>query len=240
MKIFRLFFSGSLMMLFSLHCIAQDTIYKRNSQILNANIITISTTTIQYTRPEIGEIPVYTISIDEVDHVKLKNGDIEKFNAPGFRFTTPEAPNVPSTPVPSPDYVAEPEKLFPIEPNGDLLKYKGKDISANAAFRIMRSVNDKEVDHQISLAKKNRLRQYIGFGSIPLIADGVGYLLEAELLNNNSSLQSASSVDPETAHIISGACIVGAGVCLGIAYVNHKSYIRRKLKAAELYNLRIK
>lgn len=61
--------------------LAQDTIFKRNSEVILAKILEVSPTEIKYNRFDLQGGPTYTIRKDEITGIHYKNGLVDEFTA---------------------------------------------------------------------------------------------------------------------------------------------------------------
>jgi len=209
MKYFLLF----LFVLLAFHSFSQDTIFKRNKEIVVANITMISSNEIKYIRPDIGEKPLFSILTTDVEHIKLRNGE-EQFFKQEIQHSIVEE----TKPIP----------LVPILVQGDQFVVDGKDLGISRTNKMLRKLDDPEINRLVYKAKKNRILQYTAFGAIPFLADALGVLI------------ASGEQEIENPAIIGGVCVGGAAACLLIGYINHKKALQRQIKAVELYNLRIK
>lgn len=64
---------------------AQDVIVKRNGERIKATILKVSSKHIKYVRPA-TELPVYKLSVNEIERIEYLNGDIDTFS----RTSTPQ------------------------------------------------------------------------------------------------------------------------------------------------------
>lgn len=86
-------FAGALLLLGSLAVQAQDIITQRNAEEIEAKVLKVGDTTIEYKRADNPDGPVYVLPAREVFMIRYQNGSRDIINAWGSKFRTRTAPN---------------------------------------------------------------------------------------------------------------------------------------------------
>lgn len=74
----------SLLLVLSLSTFAQDTLFKRNGEVILGKVTEINKTDIKYKKNNNPDGPTYSIGIDDVTMIEYKNGTKDVFQSPGI------------------------------------------------------------------------------------------------------------------------------------------------------------
>lgn len=210
---------------------AQDTIVKKNNEIIQAKIMEITQSEIKYKKYTFLDGPTYIENKSEIQYIRFSNGLKEEFSS------TPAAPASASASKVEPEASANADYYNPnmhfsngpqkMEPYGVRYKYQGRKISESEMQKILMKTQDKQIISYVQNAKDARAMSYIGFAAFPL---GVGSLyFLANSVNSSNTLNNGSFA----ASIL---CLGGAIACPIISGIyKHKRSVNNR-KAVELYN----
>ncbi len=207
---------------------AQDTIYKRNGELIPAKVLEINTKEITYKRADLLDGPLFIINKNEIKKIKYVTGTIDSFKV----------------------VIAEPKKqtvinntAFSITYNNQIQNsnrrgvylYQGHHISDRRVLFLAQEKNqvwkDKEIELNISSSKRNKALQYVlGFGGAAI---GVIGLYGSAIATSFSS----NSGDNATIALVALAS-VGLVVSSQIISFSYKlKRIKHSDKVVESYNL---
>jgi hypothetical protein len=205
---------------------AQDTIVKRNNEIIPAKIIEITPTEIKYKKFSFQDGPTYVESKSDIQYVKYSNGLKEQFTE-----EKPKAPPQEET-TSNNDYYnpggnfSQPRSLK-MEPYGSKYKFQGRKIGEREMQSILLKTQDRQIINYVQGAKDAHLWSFIGFAAIPL---GIGSI--AFLANSVT----ASGTLNEGNFAASVLCFGGAIACPIISGVYKHKRKYNNYKAVEIYN----
>ncbi|MGZ3867221.1 MAG: hypothetical protein ACXVC6_00950 [Bacteroidia bacterium] len=74
----------SLILIFSFATFAQDTLFKRNGEVILGKVTEINKTDIKYKKNNNPDGPTYSIGIDDVTMIEYKNGSKDVFQSPNI------------------------------------------------------------------------------------------------------------------------------------------------------------
>lgn len=213
-------------------CKAQDTLYKKNGEILLTKIIEVNTQTIKYTQVN-SDLPIYILDRSEVVMIRYKNGSRDVFNA--------ESPQV------NEDYVAKKIKeprsrsknFFDIQNSiitiaGNRYSIFDLKLSPQYVDAIVLNKNDKQLSLMIKAAQDTRrTSKLLGFAPIPLGVSSYIMLIAGSLNSANTTNGGIS-----TNYLAVSGLLAVAAIGTGIASIvlNAQSKAMRK-KTVEKYNL---
>lgn len=63
---------------FTTQLFAQDKIYRKNGQVVEAKVIEVGSTEIKYKLPDDAESPIYVLEKDRINKIEYQNGKVEK------------------------------------------------------------------------------------------------------------------------------------------------------------------
>jgi hypothetical protein len=154
--------------------VAQDTIVKRNGDIIYARVLEIGPAEVKYKRSDFSDGPLYVETKEAIKSIRYSNGLKEEYVLVEVK-----------TPVyvgaREPDYIKDRNKeqlaYGKIQQTGTRFYYKNSSLGENELHSILLKTKDKEIVGLVGKSKDSRALQYIGFGAIPL---GIGavYLLQ--------------------------------------------------------------
>ncbi|MDF2436115.1 MAG: hypothetical protein K0Q95_491 [Bacteroidota bacterium] len=209
---------------------AQDTIIKKNNDMIQAKIIEISSTQIKYKKFNFQDGPTYIEAKSDIASIKFSNGIKEIFNNPVIH-TEPAATN--STATAAGDYydpnAGRVVSRVKMEPYGARYKYNGRKIGEREMQEVLLKTNDKEIIQKIQSAREAKHLQYIGFAAFPL-----GIASFATLLGGTNQYGQVNDGALTGSFLLLGAAIA-CPVLSGV--FKHKRTVGNK-KAVELYNER--
>lgn len=148
---------------------AQDTLYKRNGEVVAAKITEIGTAEIKYKRFSMQDGPLFVVGKNEVQKIRFANGVVDSF------AVSVAAPATPSAPASSGEFKTVQPSSSPAlsglisNPRGGIYYYNGARINEKRmlllAFDKNRSWKNKELEKAITAASDFKRNQYIaGFG----------------------------------------------------------------------------
>jgi hypothetical protein len=204
---------------------AQDTIYKRNGEILSAKIIEINSTEIKYQRADMKDGPLFVNYKNDIKKIKYAVGIIDSFSIVTIK------------PVPTKSngviYINKGSNQIEFAGRKGVYKYQGHYLSDRRLLQLAEDKNDSWKDKPMQLAiiesKKNKSLQYaVGFGGA---GAGILSLFAGGIYADNNYYNDG----------IFPALVIINGVGLFVAsqiISNHFKHQRVKQanKVAELYN----
>ena len=167
------------------NCSAQDTLYKRNGEILSTKILEISSTEIKYKRFNLQDGPLFISDKNEIRKIKYFNGTIDSFAVakPAVQpaVTDPIIINSQQTIPPQCDLIRN--------PRGGIYYFNDTRLSEKRMLYLAidknRKWKSKELDKAIMATRDYKSNQYIaGFGGAAL---AVACLIAAGSSSNNNS-----------------------------------------------------
>jgi hypothetical protein len=211
---------------------AQDTLYKKNGDIVLAKILEVNTQTIKYSQVN-SELPIYILDRSEVFMIRYKNGSREVFNS---------EPNVAND-----EYVAQKIKAprsrsknlvdlqnSPVTIAGNRYSISEFKLSPQYVDAIVLNRNDKQLSVMIKAAQDTRrTSKLLGFAPIPLGVSSY-FLLIVGSLNSANTVNGGISANYLALSGIMAAAAIGTGIASIV--LNSQSKAMRR-KAVEKYNL---
>ncbi len=160
--------------------VAQDTITKRNSEIIIAKILEINPTEIKYKRVDNIDGPLYIINKSEVKMIVYVNGMKELFEEKPIAKTAISISN-------NDDYVQKKAESNKIDMWSSGKYRQGNHmLNERDAHYLLLQTKDKKIMSLVGQAKDAKGMQYIGFAGIPLGIGAYGLLI-ASAINGGSS-----------------------------------------------------
>lgn len=216
--------------------IAQDTIVKRNSDLIIAKILEISPTEIRYKKFEFQDGPTYIEIKSTVQMIRYSNGMKETFGEVKKEKEEVQAEKTTVKVVDDVDYYSKPNSVTgtsKIEVFGSKYRTNGKRINEKAMRTMLLETKDPKIATLVDQSKRAQRRQFIWIAAIPL-----GQIAAVAAL-------SARPYDPITQTYgarnngmvaLSTVCVVGAIACPIVA-INQKHKKKSTTAAAiKLYN----
>ena len=191
---------------------AQDTITKRNSEIVIAKILEINPTEIKYKKFNFQDGPTYTEKRSDIKMILYSNGAKEIFE--------PEQPKKIEVQIPdNVDYYGETSASSnKIEILGKVkFRQKGLILNERKLQNVLIQTKDKKIVALVRDAKTAKAMQYIGFAAIPL---GI-----VAIITYNEGMLAGGAV-----------CLVAAVACPIASGVFKKNRISYNKAAVKLYN----
>jgi hypothetical protein len=214
---------------------AQDTIYKRNGDVVFAKVMEINPVEVKYKKFNFSDGPLYIDRKETIRLIKFANGMKEEFEL--------NAATISSLPVQQETYYREdrrgytavPREFNKIYPLGSKFTYQNNVIGENDLHRMLLKTRDKEIITLVGKSKDSHILQFIGFGAIPL---GIGaiYFLQKSGFGSYSYYGRSSPNNGDLA--LSAVCLVGAIACpigSGIFKQKRKNY---NSDAIDVYNVK--
>lgn len=212
---------------------SQDTIVKKNGDIVIAKVLEIGPTEIKYKRYDFQEGPMYIEIKSNLDKIIFSNGIKEVF---------PSAPPSPSNQViinnnePPRDYYNHPITASnKIERWGMQYRYHNERLNEKDMFEILNKTKDKKIVGLVAQAKDAKALQYIGFFGIPLgILSGIFLAKSTGMFYNSPYNNSYPNRNSDLT--FSGLFLAGAITCpivSGIQKAKRSTYTHDAIK---LYN----
>lgn len=214
---FLLFF----MMIISFPCLAQDSIFRRNKQLVLGYVTEVSDKEIKYRKFSSTEGTIYIENTSEIEKIKYRDGNTDVFLVP-MPWELPKKKVTAGMPVMNEDR----KKL---EKKRTKYLYGDRKINEKQMHQLLLSLNNPQITKEVRRAKTAKGLQYIGFGAIPATFLGSICLgLENEL---------RFSEDGDNGPIRLGAVFFGgAAAFLTTAICFKISHNRHNEKAVKLYN----
>jgi hypothetical protein len=202
-------------------CVAQDTIVKRDGQLLIGTVLEVSTEEVKYKKIDFPDGPTYIQIKSTIERINYHGGHVDIFKEEE-KISKENASK-------SADYV-EFENGTPII-KMDSYYRRGPDVMTERdVHKLLLSTKDPEIMSCVKNAKTSKALRYLGFAAIPLIVSSIAVLSicsDVEQLSNSESNAYLSAS--------AGLAICSAGVYGTSIYFN----INRKVKnrqAIKLYN----
>jgi hypothetical protein len=155
---------------------SQDTIIKRNSDILIVKVIEVNPTEIKYKKFDFQDGPTYTELKSNVKIIRYKSGLKEEFSEKAVIVERPSNTDV---------YNNQPAFSNDIEQIGTRFQYKGIMLNETMLHSLLLKSNDKRITGLVAESKQARAMQFIGFASIPLGIAGLYCLSTSETQTYN-------------------------------------------------------
>lgn len=207
---------------------AQDTIYKRNGEIISTKVIEINLKEVTYKRSDLLDGPLFISNINEIRKIKYYNGAIDTFSIVKEIIEPAILPNRPL-------YIVQNDinEIQPTYRKGIFL-YQGKQISDRNVIDLVSYKNqlwkNSDITYYSAQYKKSKALQYaIGFGGAAVggLAMG-GSLISTSFNSSNSDNVISASV-----------AILGASVFVASQIVSATfkfKAIKHSNKLVELFN----
>jgi hypothetical protein len=216
---------------------AQDTIFKRNGEIIYAKVSEINPEEVKFRKFNFNDGPLYIERKTDIKTIRFANGLKEEFSETVVRTSPTDNPQVvyyvdersmPQLQVRNPNR---------IEPIGNKYLYQHRQIGENELYDVLLRSKDKHIISLVGKAKDCRTLQFIGFGAIPL---GIGALYFLTKSSYQSSYyyggygSSPRNNDGDLA--LSAVCVLGAITCeVGSGIFKQKRKAANR-EAVALYN----
>jgi hypothetical protein len=231
MKSFIIFFL--LLAGFTAH--AQDTIYKRNKEVIQAKIAEISSTEVKYKRFTMQDGPLFVIGRDEVQRIKFANGVVDSFAITQPVAAQPVVIQQISPTQPSVIYQSTPVLTGIIQnPRPGTYYFNQARINEKKLLFIATDKNrvwkDKELTKAIMATHDYKNNQYIsGFGG-PVV-------LIACLIGSSQMVQNGGNENVAGALVFNGIGIFIASQIISPMFKRKRAKSARRV--VELYNLQV-
>ena len=209
----------------------QDTIYKRNGDIIASKIIEINPTTVSFKRFDLLDGPMFVTDKNEIKKIKYQIGAIDSFNVAIKKPIKEEKSWVVMGGNQNPQ--TESSEMIQLTRHPAKFKYKGQAINDKKALMLVslknRSMKNKELEFATNAARDHHRNQLLaGFG-------GAGLGLLSALVGINMANQNYAN------QATTGVFLIGNGVGLFIAgQIVSGSFKSKRMKntkkAIELYN----
>ena len=169
---------------------SQDTIVKKNGDIILAKILEIGTDQIKYKKIGFEDGPTYIENKTEINWIKYKNGQKEEFKNVAYTQQIDNSANASDYYNPN----AGSDYKIKIIRN----KYRLKDVTYNERQiqNILLETNNKKIMTLVGQARDAQKSQYIGFAAIPLGLGAFYCLGRAAYANTHQS--SCSNGPPQS------------------------------------------
>jgi hypothetical protein len=205
---------------------AQDTIFKKNGEIILSRVIEIGVSEIKYKKHDFENGPTYIESKSLIRSIGFSNGQKEVFSNA-----------LPQPELPADDYVSASAPRPPshkIDIIGNRYLKDGRYYREREIQDLLLGTNDKKIMTLIGSSRDAKKMQYIGFGAFPL---GIAALTVAGkgLYLQSSSTGNKLKIRPENA-VVGVLCFAAAVTCpiLSGVYKNRRQNYNRA--AVRLYN----
>lgn len=214
---------------------AQDTLYKRNGEVIPSKVTEISSTEIKYKRFSMPDGPVFIVAKDEVQKIRFSNGVVDSFSIaspPVLTQTVAPQPKDQVSPYRPPAHTLS--GLIE-NPRSGVYYYNGARINEKKmlliAFDKNRNWKNKELEQTIMATGDFRRNQYLsGFG-------GPAILL-ACLIAAGQSAQNSASTDVSSALAFNGIGIFIASQIISPMFKGKRSRSARKV--VQLFNEQVR
>jgi hypothetical protein len=204
---------------FNMHCVGQDTIVKRDGQLVIGYVTEISPAEVKYKKVGVPEGPIYIEDKATIARIIYKNGVVDVF------------PELTSGPLPGEkdEYVKETadyRKKLMLKRVGGKYVYGDQIISERQMHEVLLSSNNPKLIKEIEGAKRASRLRYIGFAAIPLLVGTIGVLAASQTSFGGSARQQEN---------IASLLFAGAALTFGTSiYFNIRQKHHNK-EAIELY-----
>lgn len=205
---------------------SQDTITKRNSEVIIAKILEINPSEIKYKKFNFLDGPTYIEKKSDIKMILYSNGTKETFEEVKEVKAEIKISNE------TDDYVVKASETNKIEMWGSgRFRQKNHSINERNVHKIMMQTKDKKILALVSEAKRSRGMQYIGFAAIPLGVIGLG------LLGSSPQYSYAGQITYDEGLLAGGTlCILVAVACPVISIGFKKKRNANNKAAINLYN----
>ncbi len=193
---------------------SQDTIFKRNSEIVIAKILEISPTEIKYKKFDYQDGPTYTESKSNIKQVIYSSGMKEV-----FEVKLPEEQKV--VYLDNSEYYdgTKYDKIDMLHTNKYL--QQNKYYNEREMHKLLINTNDRKIAELVKVSKRSHGLQYIGFAAFPL---GI------------ATLMSFAINEPAVGISVGGICLLGTIACPIASSVFKKKRKASNQAAVNLYN----
>lgn len=213
-------FLFQLLLVFTGSCFAQDTIVKKNGQLIIAQVKEVSPTEIKYLKIEMENGPLYIEDRFSVEKIKYRNGFVEVFTTIDPWKMPVKKEEKKTAPI---EYVQKPM----LERSGHGYSNGTKYLNENQMQKVALSLHDPAINEQVRAARWAKGLQFIGFLAIPIFFAQMGYNVNHM---DWDGTQTRTEQNANLAFIGSGALAIGASIHFKIE--NGK----RNKTVVEMYN----
>lgn len=206
--------------------IAQDTIVKRNGDIVIAKVFEVGIDQIKYKRMDYEDGPTYIENKADLNFITYKNGHKEEFKNMAPR------PVVNNTQIQSSsnDYFnpGTSNSYYKIQLDRNKYLLKGTSYNEKQIQNIMLATNNKKIMALIGSARDAQKFQYIGFGAIPLGLGAFYFFTNAIFA---PSMQASKNY-----LTLTGICVAGTIACPILSGIYKHNRNKHNRAAIKLYN----
>lgn len=206
---------------------AQDTIYKRNGNIVPAKIIEVGVRDVSYRRLDNPDGPLFIATKNEIAKIRYANGHVDTFTETAVAETKPL--------IISPAYPNAGYDRVEMSSKPGIFVYNGRLLSDRNLLLMAETKNlsckNAELRSEIEKTRNSRNIQYIaGFGGMGL---GIVGLYSFSLLSSGSNSSYNSGTSNAALLLVGVNVLVAAEVVSGI-FKSQRS--RHAVRVAQLYN----
>lgn len=206
---------------------AQDTIYKRNGELISAKVLEINTKEISYKRFDLLDGPLFIINKNEVKKIKYVTGTIDSFLVVNEIKKTPTIIN-------NSVFIHTDNNQIRNSHRRGVYLYQGHSISDKRVLFLAQEKNqfwrNQEINLNITSSKRNKTLQYtIGFGGA--FIGGIGVY--------GSLIAASSSSGANDNFIIAIVGITSLGILVSsqvVSFTYKLKRIKNSDKVVEIYN----
>lgn len=222
-------FGSILLLMLTVTCLAQDTIYMRTNQRIACTIVEVTTTEVKYKKLEISDGPLYIENKSVVAQIKYKNGFIDVFQEvktpqvePAKKAEDDYVRDPKDTKDRNEEYVKDPGKYKLVKVRTNVYMYGDKRLNEKKMQQLLLSLNDPQITKEVKRAKLDKGLKYIGFLAIPLIIGGLVCATQIETYvgptynNGPTTVRNEEFIAPTVICTVGAAATFSASIYFGI------------------------
>lgn len=208
-----------ILMLTSMFGFAQDTLVKRDGQLLFGKVLEVSPTEVKYKKIDFIDGPTYTEIRSTIERIKYQGGHVDIFEE--VKKKEPESKK-------NDEYYRETPKYPQIIAMGSYFKYGDNIVKERQIQDFLLKTKDPEIMYRVKNARASKGLRYVGFAAIPLvICSAVFYSFGLDSYNGGN--------DPNMVGVATGFLVGSAAVFSASIYFNINRSTQNR-KAIQLYN----
>ncbi len=211
---------------------AQDSIFKKNKEVVSGKVLEVGTETVTYRRTDNMTGPVYSLSLSAIQLIRYQGGAVDTFDVTEKKSVEKY--------VPAPMVSAPPRPTLIYDETGRFY-VNNRRVSMDKLCKTLGERKDPKINFMLSEGRRDKIISAVaGPLSVPCYIVGGASLMLATIyngFNTNYNQPGAPANNTETNLIAAGVIGLLGGAALTVTYAVEKHLFRKNFDdAIERYN----